>query len=50
MFHAGRVPRQEFFCDQCQRVLRFYAIIGLSLFAILLGAFVVSLWWLGILG
>jgi hypothetical protein len=49
MFHSGTMPRKEFFCNRCQRVLRVYAIIGLSLLAILLSGFVLALWWLGAL-
>ena len=46
MFHRGELPRQEFFCDRCQRVLRIYGVIGLSLLALILGAFIVATWWL----
>jgi len=48
MFHHGQLPRKEFFCFRCLRVLRIYAAIGLSLLALLLSACAVAVWWLGV--
>ncbi len=50
MFHHGQLPRKEFFCFRCLRVLRIYAAIALSLLGLLLTAFVVATWWLGAFG
>jgi len=50
MFHHGQLPRKEFFCRRCLRVLRIYAAIGLSLLGLLLIAFLVAAWWLGSFG
>jgi hypothetical protein len=50
MFHAGQRPREEFYCERCLRVTRIYGVIGLSLLVLLLAAFVVVPWWLGVFG
>lgn len=45
MFHQDRIGR-EFFCVRCQKILRIYAWIGLSLLMILLAGFCATVWWL----
>ena len=50
MFHAGAPPAKEFFCLECLRVMRTYAIIGFTFLGLLLVACVVTMLWLGVFG
>ena len=43
-FPAAPIARQ-FFCHRCLRIMRFYAVVGFSLLAILLGVLSVSVLW-----
>jgi hypothetical protein len=49
MFYSSVLPVKEFFCDRCLGVMRVYAIIGFSLLGLLLLAFGIAVWILGVL-
>lgn len=48
MFHQGELPAKKFYCCNCLRIMRIYAIIGFALLGLLVLGLFAACWWLGI--
>lgn len=47
MFQQEWLPRKEFYCRRCLRIMRIYAAIGFSLLGTMVASAFVAAWWAG---
>lgn len=47
MFHQEWLPRREFYCRRCLRIMRIYATIGFTLLGAVVTSAFVAAWWAG---